>query len=40
MNQLEIRDLTIHYITRDGAVRAVNGIDLDLAKGRTLGLVG
>ena len=40
MKQLEIRDLTIHYITRDGVVKAVNGIDLDIEKGRTLGLVG
>jgi peptide/nickel transport system ATP-binding protein len=40
MPLLEIRDLTIHYITKDGTVRAVNGIDLAIEKGQTLGLVG
>ena len=40
MNLLEIKDLTIHYITDDGTVKAVNGIDLTLEEGDTLGLVG
>ena len=40
MNLLEIKDLTIHYITDDGTVKAVNGIDLALEEGDTLGLVG
>ena len=40
MNILDIKDLTIHYITDDGTVRAVNGIDLSLEEGDTLGLVG
>ena len=40
MNLLEIKDLTIHYLTEDGEVCAVNNIDLTLEKGDTLGLVG
>lgn len=40
MNQLEIKDLTIHYVTSEGTVRAVNNVDLVLKKGETLGLVG
>lgn len=39
-NVLEIRDLTIHYNTRKGIVKAVNGIDLDIKRGETVGLVG
>ncbi|WP_069649791.1 ABC transporter ATP-binding protein [Caloranaerobacter ferrireducens] len=37
---LNIKNLVIHYITDDGTVRAVNGIDIKLNKGETLGLVG
>lgn len=37
---LNIKGLTIHYITQDGTVQAVNGIDIQLNKGETLGLVG
>ena len=40
MSFLDIKDLTIHYITDDGVVKAVNGINLSLEKGDTLGLVG
>ena len=37
---LEIKNLTTHYITYEGTVRAVNGISLSLDKGEILGLVG
>ena len=37
---LSIKDLHVHYITSEENVFAVNGISLDLYKGRTLGLVG
>lgn len=37
---LEIRDLVVHYETDDGSVHAVNGLDLELYKKKTLGLVG
>ncbi|MDA3937761.1 MAG: ABC transporter ATP-binding protein [Spirochaetia bacterium] len=37
---LEIKNLKIRYVTDDGIVEAVNGIDMLIEKGRTLGLVG
>lgn len=37
---LEIKNLTIRFDTNDGSVRAVNGIDLNMHGGETLGLVG
>ena len=40
MSLLNIKGLTIHYITRASTVRAVNGIDLSIGAGRTVGLVG
>jgi len=37
---LDLRSLSVSFATDDGTVRAVDGIDLSLARGRTLGLVG
>ena len=40
MNLLEIKGLTIRYVTRENVVRAVNGIDLSIGESKTLGFVG
>src|SRR5436305_4568270 len=37
---LEIRGLKTHVATDDGMVRAVDGVDLTVARGETLGVVG
>lgn len=37
---LEIKDLDIDYVTEDGVVQAVNGVDLSMKEGESLGLVG
>ncbi len=37
---LEIKDLQVLFKTDDGIVKAVNGIDLSIEKGKTIGLVG
>lgn len=37
---LEVRNLTVQYVTRDETVYAVNGISFQMKKGTTLGLVG
>jgi peptide/nickel transport system ATP-binding protein len=39
-NILEVRNLKIIYRTDDGVVEALNGVNLSIAKGKTLGLVG
>jgi peptide/nickel transport system ATP-binding protein len=37
---LEVRDLTVEFLTRRGIVTAVEKVNLTLAKGETLGIVG
>lgn len=38
--ELEIENLIVEYRTSDGVVQALNGLDLKIKKGETLGLVG
>jgi peptide/nickel transport system ATP-binding protein len=37
---LDIQDLTVEFATRRGAVRAVEHVDIRIAKGETVGIVG
>ena len=37
---LDIKGLKTHFLTEEGVVRAVDGIDLRLDRGETLGVVG
>ena len=39
-SMIQIRGLSVEYRTPDGTVKALNGLDLELRKGKTLGLVG
>src|SRR5215216_3996207 len=37
---LEVKDLRIHFFTDEGVVKAVDGVDLTIQRGKTLCLVG
>jgi oligopeptide/dipeptide ABC transporter ATP-binding protein len=37
---LKVRDLNVVFHTRDGDAKAINGVDLDLAEGETLAILG
>ena len=39
-NVLEIRDLNSYFFTEKGVAPAVDGLDLDIPKGKIIGLVG
>lgn len=40
MSLLEIKDLSIQYVTDENTISAVNGVSFSLEEGTTLGLVG
>jgi oligopeptide/dipeptide ABC transporter ATP-binding protein len=40
LDLLQIKDLSTHFFTRGGVIKAVNGLNLTLQRGRVLGLVG
>ena len=39
-NILEVKDLSVSFHTREGVARVLSGVNLELKRGSTLGLVG
>ena len=39
-NFIEIRDLYVNFYTKAGVVKAIDGVDMEIKKGETFGLVG
>ena len=40
MNILEVRDLKKHYKTKDGILKALDGVSFDLDESEVIGIVG